>query len=154
MSPSKSSEPVFFIITDDDADDHFFIKQACGQSEFNYVAESLYNGKQLLDYLLKRNNYSQIDTPKPAFILLDLNMPLMNGFHVLEEIKKHEDLKDIPAFVLTTSSNQNDQKKAKKLGARGFYTKPWEVDKFRKIIDEACMVSMTANMLLSGKIFL
>jgi CheY-like chemotaxis protein len=147
MPMQKSSDPIFFIVTDDDADDHFFIRQACGQSEFNYKTESLYNGKQLLDYLLKRNNYSQISTPKPSFILLDLNMPLMNGFHVLEEIKKHEDLKDIPAFVLTTSSNQNDLKKAKKLGARGFYTKPWQVDKFRQIIDEACTISMANNVL-------
>jgi CheY-like chemotaxis protein len=150
MSLPKSSDPVFFIITDDDADDHFFIQQACVQSDFNFQAQSLYDGKQLLDYLLRRNNYSQVEAPKPAFILLDLNMPLMNGFHVLEEMKKHYELKDIPAFVLTTSSNQNDLKKAQKLGAKGFYTKPWEVSKFQEIIDEAYTLCL-AQALTTGK---
>lgn len=145
MSMQKPTEPIFFIVTDDDADDHFFIRQACVQSEFNYHPQSLYNGKQLLDYLLKRNHYGQLDAPRPAFILLDLNMPLMNGFHVLEEMKNHYELKDIPAFVLTTSSNENDLKKAQKLGAKGFYTKPWEVDKFKEIIDEAYTLSRVRN---------
>jgi CheY-like chemotaxis protein len=66
----------------------------------------------------------------PDVILLDLNLPVMDGFAFLVEMAKEERLKYIPVFVLSASSARVDREKARKLGARGYLTKPLDLDQF------------------------
>lgn len=64
------------------------------------------NGKEALDFLFKRGEF--INSKKPDLIILDINLPLMNGHEVLQEIKSNLNLKKIPVIMLTTSSSQAD----------------------------------------------
>jgi|SRR6056300_42107 len=81
-----------------------------------------YNGEIALDLLAKN---SQID-----LILLDLNMPKMNGFEFLKQLRAHTDLKYLPTVVLTTSINRSDLKQAYSIGVAGYLVKPLKYDDY------------------------
>ena len=81
-----------------------------------------YNGEIALDLLAKN---SQID-----LILLDLNMPKMNGFEFLKQLRAHTDLKYLPTVVLTTSINRSDLKQTYSIGVAGYLVKPLKYDDY------------------------
>ena len=88
------------------------------------------NGEDAMNYLLKN---CENDTDKhslPALILLDVKMPLKNGFEVLEELKANEKLKKIPVVMLTTTSTSDDIAKAMILGANDYIVKPVKFSDF------------------------
>jgi DNA-binding response OmpR family regulator len=72
----------------------------------------------------------------PDLILLDLNLPVMDGFAFLTEMGKHDLLKDVPVFVLSASSARVDMEKAKNLGAHGYFVKPLDLDEFETQLSE------------------
>jgi len=83
------------------------------------------DGEQLMDYLHRRNGYTDKSTsPRPGLILLDLNMPKMDGREALAEIRSDPDLRLIPVVVLTTSKAEEDICRTYDLGASSFITKP------------------------------
>ena len=113
----NSEKALTVLIVDDDADDRFFMEKALRSDSspiWIYLADS---GQQAL-YTLKLVHRA------PDVILLDLNMPGMNGFEVLEQIKQSSHYQHIPVIVLTTSSALIDEQQAYRLGADGFITKP------------------------------
>lgn len=87
------------------------------------------DGEEALAYIEKWKN----GDPVPLVILLDLNLPKVNGLEVLEAIKKHPDFKTIPVVVLTTSSESRDVKTAYELGANSYIIKPIDFDKFIEV---------------------
>jgi CheY-like chemotaxis protein len=90
------------------------------------------DGAEALDFLHKRGVYA--DTKPQDLILLDLNLPKMNGREVLATIKKDPDLKHIPVVVLTTSSAEEDVLSAYDLHANCYITKPVDLDQFVKVV--------------------
>lgn len=83
------------------------------------------DGDEALDYLFRRGKYDDPATsPRPGVILLDLNMPGLDGREVLTEIKAHEHLRDIPVIVLTTSTDDRDINECYKAGANSYVKKP------------------------------
>ena len=81
--------------------------------------------EELLDYLDHRGQYTDSESfPRPRLILLDLNMPRMDGREALAKIKRDPDLRQIPVVVLTTSKAEEDIFRAYDLGANSFITKP------------------------------
>jgi CheY-like chemotaxis protein len=104
------------LLIDDDADDQLIFREAI--NEITDKVECLFanNGFDGISRLL------QLD-PEPSMIFLDLNMPLMNGFECLEQIRKNDRWKKIPVVIFSTSNNPEDKKKAEKLGASAFLTK-------------------------------
>jgi CheY-like chemotaxis protein len=113
-----------FALADDDADDAEIFAEALAAINPGISYEHASNGKILLDKI--RHGKSDL----PDIIFLDINMPEMNGWDSLAELKKHSSLKDIPVVMYSTSSNQRDIQAARKLGANFFYTKP---DNFRQL---------------------
>lgn len=92
------------------------------------------NGVEAMKFITQAEPYTDKTAPRPALILLDLKMPLKDGFEVLKELKAHPDYKTIPVVVLTTSINSDDAKKALDLGANDFIVKPVEFSEFvRKV---------------------
>jgi two-component system response regulator len=124
------------IIADDDIDDQYLVKQAIIETQINYEITSVYNGMQLMDFLLRREAYRNIPDNLPDLILLDINMPILNGFGVLAQIKENPEFSDIPVYILTTSNSEFDKVRSKQLGAVGFYTKPVNYNDLKKIIQE------------------
>ena len=83
------------------------------------------DGVELLDYLRRRGAYADAESaPWPGVILLDLNMPRMDGREALEEIKRDPQLRRIPVVVMTTSAAEEDILRSYDLGAASFITKP------------------------------
>jgi CheY-like chemotaxis protein len=120
------------LIADDNFEDQKFIKEAllaCHPTcEINYV----YNGNQLLDYVLRKGRYQQ-NTTLPHGIILDLHMPFLNGYEVLETLSKQA--VSVPVYVLSgTEPRKNLQ--LSKFGARAHYTKPVRPEEFRVIMKE------------------
>jgi CheY-like chemotaxis protein len=125
------------IITDDDADDHDFFKSALKNVKIvGHNIRSVYNGNELMDILLRRGRYRRRKDVKPDFIVLDLNLPVLDGFAALQEIKSQDHLKDIPVFILTTSNDQKDKVKCAEMGCSGFYTKPSELTEWEHVIED------------------
>ncbi|MCA1762851.1 MAG: response regulator [Cryomorphaceae bacterium] len=90
------------------------------------------NGQEALDFLSE--TASDPSASNPDIILLDLNLPIKNGFEVLKQIKTEPETSTIPVIVLTTSSSQRDINKAYERYANSFITKPLDIDDFIRAI--------------------
>ena len=123
---SRISSISFFTATcSDDPDDQYFIKKAV---EVSGIEASIYfvsDGKALLERLSE-----QYGDNLPDILLLDLNMPIMDGLAVLKVLRGRDDLYDLPIIILTTSSEQEDADQCYSLGANSFITKPYSMDEF------------------------
>ena len=120
-----TKEPFVILMADDDEDDILLTKKALLKGKLLNPLQTVSNGEELLDYLLLRGAYTdKAQAPRPGVILLDLNMPKKDGREALKEIKAHEDIKDIPVVVFTTSKAEEDIVRSYKLGVNSFITKP------------------------------
>lgn len=119
------SKPVIILMADDDPDDCLLAKEALQSDRLANEMRFVRDGEELMDYLCRRNNYADPQTsPRPGIILLDLNMPRMDGREALHEIKSNPDLRCIPIVVLTTSKAEEDILRTYNLGANSYITKP------------------------------
>ena len=113
------------ILMADDDDDQFMARDAFETNRLHNVLYFVKDGIELMEYLRRQGNYSDPSTsPRPGLILLDLNMPLMDGREALKEIKSDPELRSIPVIVLTTSSAEEDIIKTYEYGVNSFITKP------------------------------
>jgi CheY-like chemotaxis protein len=119
----SNKEPLNFLITDDDADDREFIQNALLKQEIKSTIKSFDNGKALLEYIEK-------DPISKNIILLDLNMPIMNGYETLRNIKKNKNLKNNFIIILTSSVKKEDEQICKALGCIAFFNKPLSMLEF------------------------
>jgi len=101
------------------------IIEALGESHLRNPIQCVADGVELLDYLHQRGRFAGRDpAPRPGLILLDLNMPRMDGREAIGEIRKSPDLCTIPIVVLTTSRAEEDIFRTYELGVNSFITKP------------------------------
>ena len=91
------------------------------------------DGVEAIEFLKKEGPY--LDGTVPHLILLDINMPRLNGIEVLEFIKKDEKLKKIPVVMLTTSSSESDIAECYDKAANCFITKPLDFGKFLSVVE-------------------
>jgi CheY-like chemotaxis protein len=130
----EESKKMIILVADDDEDDQLFTKEAFDESKLNIEIRFVNDGLELLDYLKQRNKYANPEScPRPSLILLDLNMPKMDGREALKEIKTDETLKMIPVVALTTSKAEQDVLKTYELGINSFITKPVSIADFIEI---------------------
>ncbi len=121
-------EPINILIADDDEDDIFFAVEALNKSRLANKVYCVHDGVELMDFLHNRGKYEGEDIPVPDLILLDLNMPKMNGREALKELRSDERLEHIPVVILTTSSADQDILASYKLGANSYINKPVDFD--------------------------
>jgi CheY-like chemotaxis protein len=112
------------LMADDDPDDRMLMKEALEQNDLPSVLHFVEDGKELLDYLHMKGNFNRENTFKPGIILLDLNMPKVDGREALRQIKSDPELRRIPVIVLTTSRAEEDVFKTYDLGVNSFICKP------------------------------
>lgn len=122
------------MMADDDPDDREFVREAfdeCGfEGDFLYVED----GADLVDYLTHSGRFKEREkVAVPDLILLDLNMPRMDGKEALAFIKSREDLRRIPIVVLSTSDSEEDIQKTYDLGVNSFVTKPSSFEEILKM---------------------
>ncbi len=117
--------PITILMADDDADDRQLTHEAFVESRLANDLRFVEDGEQLMDYLKRRGKYADPATsPRPGLILLDLNMPRMDGREALKAIKADPDLKRIRVVVMTTSKAEEDIYRSYNLSAASYITKP------------------------------
>ena len=122
---NASARPITILIADDDADDRMMASEALEESRLANDLRFVEDGEELLDYLYHRGRFAAAgESPRPGLILLDLNMPRMDGREALREIKGDPALRSIPVVVLTTSKAEEDIYRTYDLGVNSFITKP------------------------------
>lgn len=113
------------LIADDDQDDCLMTREAFEECRIDNPLHFVHDGEALLDYLRRRAPYDDEERyPLPGLILLDLNMPRMDGREALQAIKNDALLREIPVVVLTTSSAEEDILRSYDMGSNSFITKP------------------------------
>lgn len=113
------------LLVEDDPDDAELLTHAFGKAGIVNPVIVIDNGDKAIDYLEGRSVYADRHRfPVPSLILLDLKLPRRSGFEVLEVIRSNEATRRIPVVVLTSSSQQNDIKRAYDAGANSYLVKP------------------------------
>lgn len=116
---------ITIVVADDDADDRLMIRDALEENRLANDVHFAKDGVELMEYLRRTGPYGDREkSPRPGLILLDLNMPKMDGREALKEIKSDPKLRDIPVVVLTTSKAEEDIYRTYNLGVNSFITKP------------------------------
>lgn len=124
--------PIEILLVEDNPGDARLAQEALRESKLRnnlYVAE---DGIEAMNFLKKEGKYHGV--PKPDLILLDLNLPRMDGREVLKSIKSDEALKRIPVVILTMSSAEEDILKSYNLFANCYITKPIDLEQFIKVV--------------------
>ena len=130
-----SAELASILLADDDEDDRMLTQEALAESRLENPLHFVEDGQELLDYLFHKGKY--VDTekyPRPGLILLDLNMPRLDGKSALQIIKTDPQLKSIPVVVLTTTNQDIEATKSYDLGANSFIVKPVNFEKLVEVI--------------------
>jgi CheY-like chemotaxis protein len=122
------------LIAEDDEDDRLLIQEAFTEFQVSHPIEFVGNGAELIDYLV-RCGEDPVTTRNPALIILDINMPKMNGLEALERVKTHPDLRPIPVVMLTTSASPEHVTKSYQLGANSFLKKPTSYQRMMKLVE-------------------
>jgi CheY-like chemotaxis protein len=112
------------VVADDDEGDRYLIQKAMEDIGVNGDVHFFEDGQLLVERLTRQLTAPSNESRLPCLILLDLNMPRMDGRETLKIIKNHPDLKEIPVVVLTNSKNQEDIDGTYRNGANSFFTKP------------------------------
>jgi CheY-like chemotaxis protein len=133
LKKKPSIKPTILVV-DDDKDDHTFLEMAIREVIPNVAIKSLYDGSEVKDFLLKKNEFEKEIQKLPDVIFLDLNMTKIGGRETTYLLKKDEDLKSIPVVILTTASNPEEKQELLRLGANDFYTKPVELSDLVRIV--------------------
>lgn len=123
-----SSDPLTILLADDDEDDRLMAAEALEEAEVQNPLVCVEDGVELLDYLFGTGPHADAPPPLPGLILLDLNMPRIDGREALARIKASDELRLIPIVVLTTSQAEEDVFRTYDLGVNSFITKPIKFD--------------------------
>jgi two-component system, response regulator len=123
MNVKYSQCPILMV--DDDKDDQMLVEKALREKGVTNPVIFLSDGEAMLDYLKRKGKFSGPEaSDRPCFILLDLNMPRMDGRKALLFLKSDPELKKIPVLVLSTSNAEEDIVRSYNLGANSFLIKP------------------------------
>ena len=126
----------------------FLVQAALDQAAIPNRTYRVSSGEDALAYLYKTGPYK--DAPSPSLVILDLNMPRVDGWTVLETMKRRSDLQQIPVVVLSSSTHEADRERALRLGAENFVPKESTVEETRKAILNACAEFMPFSVLLDA----
>lgn len=123
------------LLVEDNVDDYDAVARSCKAAHLENPLNWCRSGKDALDYLRHEGAYaSSADPHNPAIVLLDLNMPGIDGKKVLRTVKQDPALKGIPVVVLTTSTDGRDVQECYDLGASTYIQKPVDFDQLIKAI--------------------
>jgi CheY-like chemotaxis protein len=122
------AESKIILYADDDVDDRTWFSEACRAVSQSWQVHFVETGHQVIDYLRSKHSL------EPSLILLDLNMPGMDGRQTLKQIKEDRSFQQIPVVMVTTSINRIDKEVCHRLGADLLITKPDTMGKWQQVI--------------------
>lgn len=125
---------VSILIVEDDPGHARLIKKNLKRAKISNAITTVNNGQQALDYLFSEGEYAEQVRPSPLLVLLDLNMPVLDGYQVLARMKVDERTKHIPVVILTTTDDAREVVRCYELGCNVYITKPVDYNKFSEAI--------------------
>lgn len=134
MSEKTSTLPRLLVV-DDDPDDVMMITEAVRRSVVEVTIDSVDDGIHVVDYLTGEGVFASQGPVRPSLVLMDLNMPLLDGVEAIRRVKARADLRATPIVVLTTSTRTADVQRAYEVGAASFITKPNRFTDLVKVIE-------------------
>jgi two-component system, response regulator len=127
-------EPIEILLVEDNEDDIILVEEAFAGARMMNVINKVRDGEAALAYLRREGLYK--DAVRPGLILLDINMPKMNGFEVLEAIKANPQLQPLPVIILTTSEREEDVVRSYVYGACSYIRKPVSLERFIDVVKQ------------------
>ena len=125
------------LLADDDSNDIFFLRRAFQKVGLAYAVLDVPDGEKAIEYLCGENRFcDRTRYPMPELLMLDLKMPKINGFEVLEWLKTRDDLRGLKVVVLSSSGLAADQQKARALGAHDYRVKPADLEDMVSLVKE------------------
>jgi CheY-like chemotaxis protein len=132
---SARRDPAIILLVEDNPADQELIRRAVEEGTVCKELRIVEDGEEALPYLFRRGKYQAPATsPKPDLLLLDLNLPRVDGYQVLQEIRADVKLRLMPVVVLTTSSQEKDIVRSYELGCNSFVTKPVGLDQWTGLV--------------------
>jgi CheY-like chemotaxis protein len=115
----------FLLLVEDNPDDQFLMQRALRKSGLTLPLNVARDGREALDYLRGADRFADRQTyPVPTLVFLDLKLPYIDGFEVLEWIREHPVLHDLTVVILTSSGEERDAQRAHQLGVSAYLVKP------------------------------
>ncbi len=124
--------PIVVLLVEDNPGDVRLTREAFREANMSIRLHVASDGVEAMAFV--RHEAAHADAPRPDLILLDLNLPKMDGREVLAQIKGDKDLKTIPTIILTTSGAQADILKSYQLHANAYVSKPLQLDAFQSLV--------------------
>lgn len=124
---------IHFMLIDDDAIDIKDMQRTFKKNNIDNPLHVATNGLEALNKLLGQNGEKKIH-PTPKIIILDINMPKMNGIEFIKNVRANKKLKSMLIFILTTSNSEKDKIDAYNLNVAGYIVKPFQISRFMEII--------------------
>ena len=128
MSPTEE-KLLNILLVEDDSVDVMNVQRAFVKNNINNPLHIAFNGVEALNMLRGSNGKPKLN-PMPRIIILDINMPKMNGLEFLRALRNDDDLKSVSVFVMTTSNDDQDKIEAYNLNVAGYILKPLSFEKF------------------------
>lgn len=127
-----TTAPATILLVEDSPDDVLLTEEALRRGRRANGLRVVWDGETALDFLHKRGKYA--NEARPDLVLLDLNLPRMDGMEVLEQMKNSPDLRTVPVVMLTTSTAERDVLRAYDNYVNAYVTKPLDVDEFIRTV--------------------
>jgi CheY-like chemotaxis protein len=127
-------QEVTILLVEDDPGHARLIEKNLRRSNITNEIVSLTDGQQAVDYLFGEGSYKNTKHPSPMLVLLDLNMPVMDGYQVLQRMKHNERTRRIPVVILTTTDDTREVQRCYDLGCNVYITKPVDYEQFAEAI--------------------
>jgi two-component system, response regulator len=145
LNPSSKTQQddLFILVAEDDTDDCEILHEVIGETGRTIDCQFVHDGEALLRHLqvLVASQSARL----PDLIVMDVNMPRLDGKEALRRLKQIERLKDIPVVTLTTSRDAKLKEEMEQLGSCAFYTKPHNLDDFKKLVSEMLVECLEPN---------
>lgn len=136
MVPATMSARSLILLVEDSRDDAFFLRRAFLKAGLSHPIVDVRNGQQAVNYLSGNALYSDRSLyPLPKLVLVDLNMPLMDGFEFLAWVQNRPELERLPIIVISSSDLPADKAKAITLGAKDYLVKPNDPEDLVRLIE-------------------
>jgi len=127
---------VSILLVEDDPGHARLIEKNLRRSKINNPLIIINDGAEALDYLLCQGDYAGQTRPSPLLVLLDLNLPGMDGYQVLEQMKNNPETRRIPVIILTTTDDYREVERCYQLGCNVYITKPVDYEQFADAISK------------------
>jgi len=137
MKTATKARPAVILLAEDDRGDQELTRRALEASKVRNDLRIVEDGEEALAYLFRRGKYKDpASSPRPDLVLLDLNLPRVDGREVLERVRADSKLRRLAVIVLTTSRREEDILRSYELGCNSFITKPGAMEPFIRTIQD------------------